>query len=81
MPKFCYKNIKHVKNGGNKMHLNNQHLQAIKTTKNYYKNKIKEEKDDEKKLIYEAMIEDLTEEEKRILAEDNILLDELEKGK
>lgn len=62
------------------MHLDNQRLQAIKTTKNYYKNLIATETDKEKILIYEAMIEDLSEVEQKILAEDNVLLDELEKG-
>ena len=62
------------------MNLENQHLQAIKTTKQYYKNKMENETDKDKKLIYKAMLEDLTNEEKKILAEENILLDDLEKG-
>ena len=63
-----------------KINLNNHHLKAIQTTKNYYKNLIATETDKEKILIYEAMIEDLSEVEQKILAEDNVLLDELEKG-
>lgn len=62
------------------MNLENQHLLAIKTTKEYYKNKIANETDKDKKLVYEAMIEDLTSEEQKILAKENILLDDLEKG-
>lgn len=62
------------------MNLENQHLQAIKTTKQYYKNKMEKETDEDKKSVYKAMIEDLTGEERKILAEENILLDDLEKG-
>ena len=50
-----------------KINLENQHLQALKTTKVYYKKKIAEETNKEKKLIYQKMIEDLNEEEKKIL--------------
>ena len=49
------------------MNLENEHLHALKTTKVYYKNKIAEETNNEKKLIYQKMIDDLTEEEKKIL--------------
>ena len=82
MPKQGNTDFRHVKyEGGNKlMNLENQHLKAIQTTKQYYKRQLEEENDKEKKQIYQAMIEDLTDEEKRILAEDNILLDDLEKG-
>lgn len=63
-----------------KINLSEEKLRAIKTTKVYYKNKIASETDKEKILIYEAMIEDLNELEQKSLAEENILLDELEKG-
>ena len=62
------------------MNLNNQHLKAIQTTKNHYKNLIATETDKEKISVYKAMIEDLTEEEEKILSEENVLLDEFEKG-
>ena len=62
------------------MNLENQHLQALKTTKEYYRRKLAEETDNNKKLTYTLMIEDLTYEEQKILKKNNCLLDDLEKG-
>lgn len=62
------------------MNWNNQKLLAIKTTKNEYQNKIKNETDEKKKKIYAAMIKELEKIEKETLEEENLLLDNLEKG-
>lgn len=62
------------------MNWNNQKLLAIKTTKNEYQNKIKNETDEKKKKIYAAMIKELEKIEKETLEEENLLLDSLEKG-
>lgn len=62
------------------MNLDNQHLIAIKTTKIEYQKKRDMETDKKKKQLYQAMIDDLTSEEKRILGQSNILLDNIEKG-
>lgn len=62
------------------MNLENQHLQAIRTTKEYYRRKLAEETDKDKRLTYTLMIEDLNYEEHKILEKNNCLLDDLEKG-
>ena len=62
------------------MNLDNQHLIAIKTTKVEYQKKMEAETDKKKKQLYQAMIDDLTSEEIRILEQNNILLDNIERG-
>ena len=62
------------------MNLDNQYLIAIKTTKLEYERKLAAETDEKQKEIYQAMIDELTMEQKRILATKNVLLDNLERG-